>query len=122
MIARNSRGTTGDSILADADELEGLTTSRLFDGIVDVGISAPKGKNKREQRIVLLLAGDTKGMPLRTQGSLLYSGSAASRNLFCPQFFALSLIGIATFEPSGSKVNQGEKNVIWFSIPNFSPN
>ena len=29
------------SILADADE--GLTTSRLFDGIVDVGIGAPKG-------------------------------------------------------------------------------
>lgn len=47
MIARNSRGTTGDSILADADELEGLTTSRLFDGIVDVGISAPKGKSIR---------------------------------------------------------------------------
>lgn len=43
MIARNRRGKTWDSILADADELEGLTTSRLFDGIVDVGISAPKG-------------------------------------------------------------------------------
>ncbi|KAJ4965836.1 hypothetical protein NE237_017685 [Protea cynaroides] len=36
-------GDRGDSILADADELEGLTTSKLFDGIVDVGIFAPKG-------------------------------------------------------------------------------
>ena len=43
--------------------------------------------SEREQRIVLLLAGDTKGMPLGRQGSLLDSGSA-SRNLLCPQFFA----------------------------------
>jgi len=37
-------------------------------------------EDEREQRIVLLLAGETKGMPLGTQGSLLDSGSA-SRNL-----------------------------------------
>lgn len=52
MRARNRpfSGTTGDSILADADELEGLTTSRLFDEIVDVGISAPKGNNSIRMR------------------------------------------------------------------------